>query len=308
MIVKYNTKMRLDDIGIFEGGERRPSYRRMLFSGAACSGKTTTSAEKFGRPFFISTDGNAKEQGYRGIKFDFKRCESHKDILTQFIYCLDIAERIRNTFDVLSFDLIDEYDRQAQSMLRDELENYKLSRMAWGKIKALYCDMHVHIEHRFEDKDVHFLTREEPIYKPDPKNKGEKILIGYKPNLRDTLKDAILKDQAFEIRCVHEHGKREYIITSTRWPEKQQELLRLLHAPIDFNKPKELTIKQKIAVKCRELSIDINDLSTYYNLKGMSEQQLVEFYNQTLADPAFPDAWAMIEAQMSADKSMEEGG
>lgn len=217
---------------IIEYGNRNPKLNRILISGSALTGKTVTAAKFASSPeraFFISTDHNAINQGYRGIKFEFPK--SPNDMMKRVIESLDLAESAIQTWDVLIIDLTEDFDERYQSLLRPEFDKAKDKRAVWGKITSLYKDMQTMLMTRFTDRTIIFLTRE---VDEEIKNKwGDVLKVNHYPALRETLRNQLLKDQDAEIRLFFdERGNRQIDTGRQRYPENERLLNEILNRPL----------------------------------------------------------------------------
>ena len=215
-------------------GTRSPKLTRVLISGGGLSGKTTLAA-KFAssndRALFISTDGNAYKQGYQAIDFEFP--QKAEQIITNFTQALNMAEQNAESWDVLVIDLIEDFDERAQTLLRGELNNFKSTMKAWGKINSLYKDMQSLMMSKFHDKTIVLLSRD--VEEIDQKS-GE--VIGYKPALRKSLKNIILKDQDVEIRAYFDRsGNRQFDISNLRYEEMKGMLQQIISKPFEIPQP-----------------------------------------------------------------------
>lgn len=234
-------------------GTRTPKLTRVLISGGGLSGKTTLAA-KFAsssdRALFISTDGNAYKQGYQAIDFEFP--QKAEQIITNFTQALNMAEQSTESWDVLVIDLIEDFDERAQTLLRGELNNFKSTMKAWGKINSLYKDMQSLMMSKFHDKTIVLLSRD--VEEIDQKS-GE--VIGYKPALRKSLKNIILKDQDVEIRAYFDRsGNRQFDISNLRYEEMKGMLQQIISKPFEIPQPaaskKEQQEVQEKANKLKE--------------------------------------------------------
>ena len=234
-------------------GTRTPKLTRVLISGGGLSGKTTLAA-KFAsssdRALFISTDGNAYKQGYQAIDFEFP--QKAEQIITNFTQALNMAEQSSESWDVLVIDLIEDFDERAQTLLRGELNNFKSTMKAWGKINSLYKDMQSLMMSKFHDKTIVLLSRD--VEEIDQKS-GE--VIGYKPALRKSLKNIILKDQDVEIRAYFDRsGNRQFDISNLRYEEMKGMLQQIISKPFEIPQPavskKEQQEVQEKANKLKE--------------------------------------------------------
>nr|MBU7533012.1 AAA family ATPase [Lactococcus lactis] len=234
-------------------GTRSPKLTRVLISGGGLSGKTTLAA-KFAssndRALFISTDGNAYKQGYQAIDFEFP--QKAEQIITNFTQALNMAEQNAESWDVLVIDLIEDFDERAQTLLRGELNNFKSTMKAWGKINSLYKDMQSLMMSKFHDKTIVLLSRD--VEEIDQKS-GE--VIGYKPALRKSLKNIILKDQDVEIRAYFDRsGNRQFDISNLRYEEMKGMLQQIISKPFEIPQPavskKEQQEVQEKANKLKE--------------------------------------------------------
>lgn len=234
-------------------GTRTPKLTRVFISGGGLSGKTTLAA-KFAsssdRALFISTDGNAYKQGYQAIDFEFP--QKAEQIITNFTQALNMAEQSSESWDVLVIDLIEDFDERAQTLLRGELNNFKSTMKAWGKINSLYKDMQSLMMSKFHDKTIVLLSRD--VEEIDQKS-GE--VIGYKPALRKSLKNIILKDQDVEIRAYFDRsGNRQFDISNLRYEEMKGMLQQIISKPFEIPQPavskKEQQEVQEKANKLKE--------------------------------------------------------
>lgn len=212
-------------------GTRSPKLNRVLISGGGLSGKTTLAAKFASSPdraLFISTDGNAYKQGYQAIDFEFP--QKAEQIIANFTQALNMAEQGTQSWDVLVIDLIEDFDERAQTLLRSELDNFKTTMKAWGKINALYKDMQSIMMSKFRDKTIILLSRD--VEEIDQKS-GE--ITGYKPALRKTLKNIVLKDQDVEIRSYFDrNNRRQFDISNLRYDEMRSTLQQIINKPVEL--------------------------------------------------------------------------
>lgn len=210
--------------------KQKPKLTRMLIKGGALSGKTTLAA-KFGRnPLFISTDGNAKRQGYLTINFVFPN--NPKQMLSQFKKALDMAVKAKEEtqWDTLVIDLVEDFDENMQLMLRDKLTS-KNALQGWGEITAFYNDLQAILKVYLPDNLIVFLSREVEEYKKDIRTQEDKF-VGYTSALRRTLQNKLLKDPDAIIRCESIDGKIYQNIESCRFDSLKDSINKVIAMPI----------------------------------------------------------------------------
>lgn len=228
-----------------EYGHRTPKMTRILITGGMLSGKTTLAAKFSDNPervVFVSTDGNALSQGYRGIRFEFPN--SADQMMSKITECMNLLRANQNSFDVIVWDLIEDIDEVSQTLLRPELENPKKSLKAWGKISGMYKDLQTLLRSNFEDKTVILLSREN---RNDIKNKwGDVVKTEYTAVLRDTLKNQVLKDVDASVRVfIDDQGQHKAEVESYRFPEVAQQIGQIVNKPLPTFK-KQLTFQDRL--------------------------------------------------------------
>lgn len=294
------SNMKMQDYGI-----KTPKLNRVLITGGMLSGKTTLAA-KFAtdprRVVFVSTDGNALGQGYRGIQFEFP--QQAVGMKRNLIEVIDILRKYEDSFDVIVFDLIEDFDESMQSLLSEELDNFKTSLKAWGKITGLYRDLQSLLRTNFQNKTVILVSREE---KQEVKNgRGEVVKTTYEAVLRDTLKNRILKDVDADIRVyIDDDGNRRTEISSLRYPETEEELWGYINKPIVEPKA-EPTLEERIEalmLSAERRATELNGKAT----KLTAAQRKEIFRSQTFEEATdYIKVWASNNVKKDEDVKLEE--
>lgn len=283
-------------------GTRSPKLTRVLISGGGLSGKTTLAA-KFAsssdRALFISTDGNAYKQGYQAIDFEFP--QKAEQIITNFTQALNMAEQSTESWDVLVVDLIEDFDERAQTLLSGELNNFKSTMKAWGKINSLYKDMQSLMMSKFHDKTIVLLSRD--VEEIDQKS-GD--IIGYKPALRKSLKNIILKDQDVEIRAYFDRsGKRQFDISNLRYEEMKGMLQQIISKPVDI--PQSPTSEPQKMYKTKNKNGEIVEINEE-TMKNMVEKMAAfadREYGATIDEQNLWLSMSLDEAYNDIEKYVE---
>lgn len=275
-------------MSIQQYGIRTPKLNRVLISGGMLTGKTTLAA-KFAddpsRVIFVSTDGNALGQGYRGIQFEFPR--EAPGMKKNLLEVIELLEANANSFDVIVFDLIEDFDENMQTLLSADLDNQKTSLKAWGKITGLYRDLQSLLRNNFQDKTVILISREEAEVETDRWNKVVKTT--YKAVLRDTLKNRILKDVDADIRVfIDDKGYRQTEVKSLRYPETAEELFGYINKPVV-----EPKVEVPLAERIGKLLINAENKAT--ELNGSETKFSKEDSTKIMNSQTFEEASALIK-------------
>lgn len=153
----------------FDNIKPKPTFNRIYIYGGALSGKTTLVGKLLKKTIFVSTDGNAKRQGYQAINFNpnYKTkagAEQERPELTahnELIRIFKILKKNEAKFDGIAFDLIEGIDNELQVQI-DNAETMNKDDRAnkWGPIKSFYMNLYSLINRLFPDKVVFFLSRE----------------------------------------------------------------------------------------------------------------------------------------------------
>jgi len=146
--------------------EETPTCRVIMFHGGRGTGKTVTTASLCKRTIFISSDGNAKKQGFRAIDFELlpnvNNWSPAERMWRSMARILNYLLKNRDKFDAIAFDLIEYYDNTMQSLYTG-IENSSIGRLNiqdWGEIKSFYDNLNYYLNQYFDDKVIFFLSRQ----------------------------------------------------------------------------------------------------------------------------------------------------
>lgn len=198
---------------------------KIVIYGGALTGKTTL-AGKIGKDkddiLVFSTDGNAARQDFITADLEYKSViGTNKEIATVLNSVIDRVHYI--VFDLIE-GIEDDMQRQFRANNLKAGKPAKLTYDQWDEISAFYGGLYT-VLMQFQDHFTYiFISRERDEYGKN--KKGEEIILGKVPALRDNPSKIIIPDVDLKVYASNWGGDVEYEIIGKR--NVPEQLIKLI--------------------------------------------------------------------------------
>lgn len=198
---------------------------KIVIYGGALTGKTTL-AGKIGKDkddiLVFSTDGNAARQDFITADLEYKSViGTNKEIATVLNSVIDRVHHV--VFDLIE-GIEDDMQRQFRANNLKASKPAKLTYDQWDEISAFYGGLYT-VLMQFQDHFTYiFISRERDEYGKN--KKGEEIILGKVPALRDNPSKIIIPDVDLKVYASNWGGDVEYEIIGKR--NVPEQLIKLI--------------------------------------------------------------------------------